>query len=104
METHRITERMKIILSSELDNFKHFKDVEKMVPEISLEENSKSKLPVKENNQKDENKGMMMNLIGAKRKANQNTGQEFKFVYKFNEGVTNKVNRSLSMNYFFNKN
>jgi len=39
--------------------------------------------------------------FGKKRKLNQMTDPEYKFVYKFNEGVTNSVRRTLSLNYFF---
>jgi hypothetical protein len=89
-----MNERMKIILSSELETFKHFKEAEKMFPEINIGKEEDKIKPV-------ENK-LKMNMIGAKRKANQVYNPDYKFVYKYNEGVTNKVNRSLSVIYFFN--
>lgn len=86
---------MKIILNSELETFKHFKDAERMFPEITIASKEEDK------NKSVENK-LKMNMIGAKRKANQVYNPDYKFVYKYNEGVTNKVNRSLNVNYFFN--
>ncbi len=88
---------MKIILSSELETFKHFKEAEKLFPEININGKEEDKIKSVENKLK-----MNMNMIGAKRKANQVYNPDYKFVYKYNEGVTNKVNRSLSVNYFFN--
>lgn len=99
---NRVTERMKIILNSELETFKHFKDAEKMFPEIKIS----SKDLKNANDISSRLNGSILdkpkiNLIGAKRKANQNNNPEYKFVYRYNEGVTNKVNRSLNFNYFF---
>lgn len=47
------------------------------------------------------NKGTCLNrVLNGKRKGDQDRREEYKFLYKFNEGVTNKVTRLLPMNYF----
>ena len=42
--------------------------------------------------------------MGKKRKMGQFLSPEYKFIYKYNEGVTNCVRRSLNVNYFFEGN
>jgi hypothetical protein len=89
---------MKIILNSELETFKHFRDTEKNFAEISIvSEKDKAIAKTEEAKAKFNN-----SLIGVKKKASQSICPDYKFFYKFNEGVTNKVTRALSINYFLN--
>ena len=49
------------------------------------------------------NEEMIKNSIGfgQKRKFEEINGSDYRFIYKYNEGVTNSVRKKLNINYFF---
>lgn len=99
---------MKILLSSELQNFKHLKDAQRMFPEVSISTDNKqgkkasliNSLSLKQEIINQEKKPKM-NILGVKKKSNQAFNPDYKFVYRYNEGVTNKVSKALNLNEYF---
>jgi chromosome transmission fidelity protein 18 len=106
---YRISSKHKFIIKSEYERIKHYNQHMK---EISKGGNlSKKSLEVDAlkmenlNPFKDNKKNNVVNNMnfGKKRNFTQFSDPEYKFVYKFNEGVTNSVRRSLNLSYFFKK-
>ena len=97
--TSRLSNNQKIIMKMEYDKVKSLKNLNKNEAIMSSK--------IKENEKKKENNlNMIMNTLGMgkKRKMGQFLSPEYKFIYKYNEGVTNCVRRSLNVNYFFEGN
>lgn len=97
--TSRLSNNQKIIMKMEYDKVKSLKNLNKNDAIMSSK--------IKENEKKKENNlNMIMNTLGMgkKRKMGQFLSPEYKFIYKYNEGVTNCVRRSLNVNYFFEGN
>lgn len=95
--TSRLSNNQKVILKMEFDKLKSLKNLNK------TDENNKRLL---EDKKKENNINVIMSTMamGKKRKMGQFLSQEYKFIYKYNEGVTNCVRRSLNVNYFFEGN
>ena len=93
----RLSNNQKVILKMEYDKFKSLKNLNK------IDENNKRLL---EEKKKENNINVIMSTMamGKKRKMGQFLSPEYKFIYKYNEGVTNCVRRSLNVNYFFEGN
>lgn len=93
----RLSNNQKVILKMEYDKLKSLKNLNK------TDENNKRLL---EDKKKENNINVIMNTMamGKKRKMGQFLSPEYKFIYKYNEGVTNCVRRSLNVNYFFEGN
>ena len=93
----RLSNNQKVILKMEYDKLKSLKNLNK------IDENNKRLL---EEKKKENNINVIMSTMamGKKRKMGQFLSPEYKFIYKYNEGVTNCVRRSLNVNYFFEGN
>lgn len=97
-----MTDRMRIILGHELETFKHFKETEKNLSQMDLEE--KKSEQVSKQAEKKAFLGLGYEMIAGKKKSGQAMATDYKFYYKFNEGVTNKVTQSMGIKYFFQGN
>lgn len=101
---YRISSKQKFIIKSEYERIKnynqHMKEIGKSGTTSKRELNMESLNPFK-----DTKKNPVINNMnfGKKRNFTQFSDPEYKFVYKFNEGVTNSVRRSLNLSYFFKK-
>lgn len=93
----RLSNNQKVILKMEYDKLKSLKNLNK------IDENNKRLL---EEKKKENNINVIMSTMamGKKRKMGQFLSPEYKFIYKYNEGVTNCVRRTLNVNYFFEGN
>ena len=94
----RITENKKVIIKMEYEKMKSMKRLKNgREPFIGKEEKKNG------NDNKDKiNFNMMFGSVGVNKKRKNN--EVLKFIYKYHEGVTNCVRRSLNINYFYEKN
>lgn len=125
---NRITLKQKIIIRSEYEKYRSIKEAHKNIDEnlilsknsniskskenfISLDQNAKQMKNAynflmgtgtfsKIQNEKNSLSNITTNSFGRKRNFSELNNPDYKFVYKFNEGVTNSVKRSLNINYF----
>jgi chromosome transmission fidelity protein 18 len=122
----RITSKQKFIIRGEYEKLKSYKNNIKdtqqinnnsLIPKNQVQDERKNEKLKKSNffesqskknqdsseNTEDVNKKTIINNMnfGRKRNFSQFADPEYKFVYKFNEGVTNTVRRTLNLNYFF---
>lgn len=118
----RITSKQKFIIRGEYEKLKSYKnnikDIQQIInPSNGVQDQIKNEKLKKNNffesqskknqnsaeNAEDANKKIIKNNMnfGRKRNFSQFADPEYKFVYKYNEGVTNTVRRTLNLNYFF---
>ena len=89
---NRLSLNQKIIMKNEYEKIKNIKD---------LEDDDKVE-DINANNNKNKLNGFeqLSRIMGMKRKSNQISKTESKFIYKYHEGVTNCVKRTLNIRYF----
>ena len=91
-----------LILKAE---FEKKKNLNKFNEEKNEKKDDKSELDTIKEKQEDycRNFNMLLNTmgVGKKRKTNESKKFEAKFIYKFNEGITDCVRRPLDINYFY---
>jgi chromosome transmission fidelity protein 18 len=112
---NRITDKQKWIVQSEYDIFKNIAEAKKMGEEQTkrpkiFEDKESEKNPNKPKNAYDRLMGIGSKIkvpkqnIGAlggnKRSMSQLNNPDYKFIYKYNEGVTNTVKRSMNISLF----
>lgn len=89
----KLTENMKMLIKMEIERIKR--------NQTGTHNNEKGNEKDKEKLVQPNNLNAVMRQMGKKRKFDQFISPEYKFIYKFHEGVTNCVRRSLNVNYFF---
>jgi chromosome transmission fidelity protein 18 len=112
-ETFRMTAKQRYILKSEYERLKSYKEntgedavgskslkFSQADPGIQEIKQKIGKFTFFDQSKKPESSSKTFEL-GKKRSYNTFLNPEYKFVYKFNEGVTNTVRRNLNLNYFF---
>ena len=91
-----------LILKAE---FEKKKNLNKFNEEKNEKKDDKNELDTIKEKQEDycRNFNMLLNTmgVGKKRKTNESKKFEAKFIYKFNEGITDCVRRPLDINYFY---
>jgi len=106
---YRISSKQKFIIKSEYERIKNYNQHMKEIAKGGTMSKSKNEVDVLKMENldpfKDNKKNNVVNNMnfGKKRNFTQFSDPEYKFVYKFNEGVTNSVRRSLNLSYFFKK-
>ena len=88
---NKLSLNQKIIMKNEYEKIKNIKDLEDDDKIEDINNNNKNKLNVFE---------QLSRIMGMKRKSNQISKTESKFIYKYHEGVTNCVKRTLNIRYF----
>ena len=88
---NKLSLNQKIIMKNEYEKIKNIKDLEDDDKIEDINNNNKNKLNGFE---------QLSRIMGMKRKSNQISKTESKFIYKYHEGVTNCVKRTLNIRYF----
>ena len=104
----RITGKQKLIIKNEYEKYKSFKEAKKIIKGLQnlnfttdIMEKIKNNKVNFEIDEKEIEKHNKTNFkLGNKRTFTQRTAHNDKFIYKYNEGVTNSVRRSLNISYF----
>lgn len=106
-ESLRITERQKLIIKNEFEKYKSFREAKKIMK--GLENlNFSTDVMEKINSNKinfdsldvEKNKNRNYFKLGNKRTFTQMSEHQNRFIYKYNEGLTNSVRRNLNTSYF----
>jgi chromosome transmission fidelity protein 18 len=90
--TYKLSSRQKVLLSNEFGKLRNLKESRR------LDSGEEVKKEVEKENVKSEEKKTFQ--FNVKRTYTLAMGQESRFIYRFKEGVTNSVKRSLNINYF----
>jgi DNA polymerase III delta prime subunit len=94
---YKLTPKQKLILRYEYDAHKNLSDAKRLDLDTAIIANKPSE---QKENVKPEEKEKKTFQFNTKRTFTQVFTQDSRFVYKFKEGVTNSVKRSLNINYF----
>jgi len=104
----RISEKQKLIIKNEYEKYKSFREAKKIIKGLEnlnfstdvMERINSNKINLDSNNDSEKHKNRNYFKLGNKRTFTQMNEQHCKFIYKYNEGLTNSVRRNLNISYF----
>ncbi len=107
-ESLRISENQKLIIKNEYEKYKSFREAKKIIKGLDnlnfstdvMEKINSNKINFNAIDVEKNNKNRNYFKLGNKRTFMQMSEQQNKFIYKFNEGLTNSVKRNLNITYF----
>ena len=94
---NRLSMNQKIIMKNEYEKIKNIKNLE---DDDKIEDINANNNIINSNKNKLNGLEQLSRIMGMKRKSNQISKTESKFIYKYHEGVTNCVKRTLNIRYF----